>query len=50
LTLQFLTPGMDEAVELRFEVPLKHKKTKKQQKKMNNQEAKADTSETDTGS
>jgi len=50
LTLQFLTPGMDEAVELRFAVPLKHKKTQKHQKKMNEQKAKADSSETDTGS
>lgn len=50
LTLQFLTPGMDEAVELRFLVPLKHKKTEKQKKKMNKKNPKADSPETDTGS
>lgn len=32
LTLQFLTPGMDAAVMLHFEVPLKNKKSKKKKK------------------
>ena len=50
LTLQLLTPGMDEAVELRFAVPLKHKKTKKHQKKLDKQKAEADSQETAAGS
>ena len=33
LTLQFLTPGMDQAVMLRFEVPLDYQKAKKKKKK-----------------
>jgi hypothetical protein len=32
LTLQLLAPGMDQAVRLRFTVPLKAKKTKKKRK------------------
>jgi hypothetical protein len=46
LTLQLLTPGMDEAVELRFEVPLKHKKTNKHKKNLEKQKANAAPQET----
>jgi hypothetical protein len=37
LTLQFLTPGMDAAVMLRFEVPIKNKKSKKKKKNLDKQ-------------
>jgi hypothetical protein len=50
LTLQLLTPGMDAAVELRFAVPLKHKKTEKHQKNLDKQKAKVDSQETTSGS
>ncbi len=33
LTLQLLVPGMDKAVEVKFEVPLNHRRTKEHQKK-----------------
>ena len=50
LTLQFLTPGMDQAVELRFEIPLKNEKKDKQKKNLDKQESKADSQETEPGS